>query len=217
MAAAALHSAALCAAGDYACVEINLIEPAWVKHFSTAAAGPEQLWINYGATPDVMAVRWLTADKSAPSVLLWGLSSSSLTSSASGSSETYTYGQYTSPLIHNVNITGLPLNTTIFYQVGDAATGVSAIYSFTSHPGVGSGPSFYPYVTAFVADVGEAASANDTISHVLAAKDLIDSVVINGDISYASGCEENNCTTWDAFGRMTHPLSSIMPWMVTIG
>jgi hypothetical protein len=46
---------------------------------------------------------------------------------------------------------------------------------------------------------------------------LVDSVVINGDISYATGCEADGCTTWDAYCRMASPLASRVPWMVTIG
>jgi hypothetical protein len=37
-------------------------EPKWVAQFSTAAAGPEQIWINYHATPDSMAVRYISAN-----------------------------------------------------------------------------------------------------------------------------------------------------------
>ena len=171
LAAASHASAHVCAHGDDACVTAQHALPAWVAAFSTAAAGPEQLWINYGATPDVMAVRWVTADRDALSVVHWGLSASALTSSATGTSEVYKYGTYTSGAIHTVNLTGLPLKTTIFYQVGDATTGLSAVSAFTSHPGVG--PALVPYTTAFVADVGESNSANATITQVLAVRDMV--------------------------------------------
>jgi hypothetical protein len=88
--------------------------------------------------------------------------------------------------------------------------------SFMSNPGVGA---IYPYRTAFVADIGEAESANTTVTRVLeaAALGLVDSVVINGDISYATGCESKGCTTWDSYCRMASPLAATVPWMVTIG
>jgi hypothetical protein len=94
-----------------------------------------------------------------------------------------------------VNLTGLPLNSSIYYSVGDAATGASQVFSFLSNPGIGSSPAFYPFTTAFVADVGESEGANNTIQRVLAAKDsaAIRSVVINGDISYATGEEWMHC------------------------
>jgi hypothetical protein len=46
---------------------------------------------------------------------------------------------------------------------------------------------------------------------------LVDSIVINGDISYATGCEADGCTVWDAYCRMASPLASSVPWQVTIG
>ena len=181
--ASATLTSPVCASGDQACVQRHHAQSAWVAAFSAEATTPEQLWVSYGPTPDSLAVRWLTADRSAPSSLAWGLTASGLTTSASGTSESYTYGVYSSNLIHTVNIQGFPLNTTIFYRVGDSATGYSAVYSVTINPGVGAGPAFYPFTTAFVADVGESASANDTIAHVLAAAQTVNFVVINGDIS----------------------------------
>ena len=70
----------------------------------------------------------------------------------------------------------------IYYQVGDAATGQSPVMSFVSNK---VGPTVFPWRTAFVADIGEADSANTTITRVLEANalGLVDHVVINGDIS----------------------------------
>jgi hypothetical protein len=75
---------------------------------------------------------------------------------------------------------------------------------------------FLPSV-AFVADIGEAESANTTVTRVLEASNLglVDSVVINGDISYATGCESKGCTVWDAYCRMASPLASSVPWQVS--
>lgn len=190
--------------------------PSWVEHFSTAAEGPEQFHVNYGPSPDSAAVRWTTGDN-ATAAVRWGLSVSVLNHTALGRTDRYVYSsQYTSPWIHTTNLTGLPLATRIYYQVGDAASGVSPVMSFMSNPGVGA---IYPYRTAFVADIGEAESANTTVTRVLEATHLglVDSVVINGDISYATGCESKGCTTWDAYCRMASPLASSVPWQVTLG
>lgn len=197
--------------------------PAWVQALSApTTAGPEQLWVNYGATPDAVAIRWCTNVSSAQPVLVWGLSAGRLTNSAQGVTEQYKYPGspgYTSPFIHTVNVTGLPTRTTIFYRVGDAATGVSDVYSFPSNPGVGASASFYPHTTAFLADVGESEAANTTVQRVLAAVQSagISSAVINGDISYASGCESHGCVTWDAWGRLAEPLARSLPWQITLG
>lgn len=37
-------------------------EPKWVKEFSVAASGPEQIWINYYDSPDSMAVRYISSN-----------------------------------------------------------------------------------------------------------------------------------------------------------
>lgn len=64
----AAHSLAHCSAGDAACYMAQAErhrEPAWVAKFSEAAAGPEQLSINYGASADEMVVRWVTSSAAA--------------------------------------------------------------------------------------------------------------------------------------------------------
>lgn len=245
----AAASLSACSALDAECVLSSARgTPEWVAHFSSAPNGsrPEQFHVNYGATPDAAAIRWTTSNASATAAVRWGTAAGALTHTALGRTDRYIYSAaYTSPWIHTANITGLPLGARIYYQVGDVATGLSPVMSFMSNPGVGP---IYPYRTgeggrleritalsgalaavllnarppphsAFVADIGEAESANTTITRVLEANalGLVDSVVINGDISYATGCEAKGCTTWDAYCRMASPLASSVPWMVTIG
>jgi hypothetical protein len=191
----------------------------WVTEFSaqhevTAAAGaPEQFWINYGFTPDVMVIGYITSDMTAASTVKYGTSSGSYPNVVSGNSTSYTYGKYKSGLIHHVYLTGLTANTKYYYQAGSDASW-SQEFTFTSNPGIGAN---IPYKFAIVADIGENRDANNTITHVLADVDTIDSVIIAGDISYASGCESNGCTTWDAFQTMAAPLGAIKPWHVNIG
>ena len=157
-----------CDAADAECVlESARGPPSWVAQFSAPSSVPEQFHVNYGATPDAAAVRWATANASATATVRWGTSPSLLNNTSVGKTDRYVYGpQYTSPWLHTVSLTGLPLGTRIFYQVGDAGSGLSAIMSFMSNPGVGA---IYPYATAFVADIGEAESANTTVTRVLEA------------------------------------------------
>lgn len=75
----------------------------------------------------------------------------------------------------------------------------------------------FPYTIAYTADVGESENANDTITHLYERMPYYDSIMINGDISYATGCEKNGCNTWDAFQRMTQVVSARKPWHVNIG
>ena len=188
----------------------------WVDAFSAGAGGaPEQFWINYGATPDVMVIGWLTSDMGAATAVRYGTSSGNYPNTVTGNSTFYKYSsKYTSGLIHHAWLTGLKPATKYYYQAGSTAAW-SQEFSFTSSPGVGA--SLYPYTFALVADIGENGDANSTITHVLASADEIDSVIINGDISYASGCESSGCGTWDAFQRMAAPLGAIKPWAVNIG
>jgi len=74
----------------------------------------------------------------------------------------------------------------------------------------------YPYEVGVFADVGESKNAQATIQH-LADSTRIDSLLLAGDMSYASGCESSGCTTWDAFQRMLQPLTSRLPVAVEIG
>ena len=160
-----------------------------------------------------MVIGYITSDMTAASTVRYGTSSGSYPNVVTGNSTSYTYGKYKSGLIHHVWLTGLSTNTKYYYQAGSDAAW-SQEFTFTSNPGIGPN---IPYTFAVVADIGENANANNTITHVLASADTIDSVIIAGDISYASGCESNGCTTWDAFQTMAASLAAIKPWQINIG
>jgi hypothetical protein len=175
---------------------------------------PVQFSINYGSSPDSMVIGWLTADMTAASTVFYGTSPSSLTQTATGTSDFYKYSaKYTSGLIHHTTLTGLNPATTYYYQVGQAGA-LSQVYSFKSNPGVGP---IFPYTTAYIADVGENNNANQTITNLLARMNNFDSVVINGDIAYASGCESTGCVVWDAFQRMVQPVTASKSFSVNLG
>lgn len=173
-------------------------------HSSPTPPSP-QFWINLGATPDVMVVGWLTANMGAASTVQYGTAPGQYTSTATGKSAFYKYSaKYTSGLIHHVPLTGLKPSTTYYYL----AAGASQEFNFTSSPGVGA---FYPYTFGVFADIGESINADSTVIHMIEGSDKIDSYFLNGDISYASGCEHNGCGTWDAFQRMMQPLAAYKP------
>ena len=178
----------------------------WVDAFSAGAGGaPEQFWLNYGATPDVMVVGWLTADMGAATAVRYGTSSGNYPTTVTGNSTFYKYSaKYTSGLIHHAWLTGLAPATTYYYQAGSTAAW-SQEFSFTSSPGVG--PSLYPYTFALLADIGENGDANNTISHILASADEIDSVIISGDIACVFPCERGAPGRRLAVGGCRRPLS----------
>ena len=174
--------------------------------FSVAAPGPEQFWLNFGATPDVMVVGWVTADMTAASTVQYGTTSGAYTHTATGNATFYKYSaKYTSGLIHHVPLAGLAPATVYYYKVA----GAGAEYSFTSSPGVGP---IFPYTIGTFADIGESFNADETVQHMISGSAGIDSYLLNGDISYASGCESGGCGTWDAFQRMMSPLAVRSPF-----
>ena len=93
-----------------------------------------------------MRVMWTTADAASPAVQ-WGSSATSLTNSARGSSSSYNSSNLCgSPAtdsdkwmapgqVHDAVMTGLQAAETVFYRVGDSASGVwSDVFSFTAAP-----------------------------------------------------------------------------------
>lgn len=129
-----------------------------------------------------MTIQWLTADMTAGTVVQYGTSSGSYPSSSSGNATFYKYSaKYTSGLIHRVHLTGLALNTTYFYRVGDSSAW-SAEYSFKSNPGLGA---FYPYTIGFVADIGESSDAMSTVAHVVSGLSEVNEMIIVGALVLA--------------------------------
>lgn len=192
------------------------IEPEWVRAFPLGDT-PGELWLNYGASPDTMVVFWATSNKTAGSQVQLGTAPGAYSATVEGNSTTYTYPPlYTSPLLHHAWLTGLSLNTTYYYRVGDAAAW-SAEASFVSSPGVGASAAFFPRTIGVIADVGESLDAINTVAHMQARLSIIDELIIAGDLSYASGCEKTLCPVWDAFGGLMQPLSRTKPFAINIG
>jgi hypothetical protein len=205
----ALAPLSLFAVGAMARVGQNLEPPhpapAWVARYSTAASGPEQVTVNFGASPDALTVGWATPrNATATTAVRWGTSPGVYpTTNENGNTTEYNFSSdYLSPTLHHVWLTGLPLNTTIYFRVGDEATGLSGEFNVT---------------TTVIADVGESADAEATIAAVLAQSAAYQQVVLAGDICYATGCEAQGCTTWDAWQRMVQPLAAFHPFHINIG
>lgn len=176
---------------------------------AAAAGGPEQLWLAFGATPDVITVSWLTNGTGAQTVVSYGTVNGTLDKTATGApGKPYTCGSYTSGAIHQVTLSGLAPKTTYFYSVG-AAGAASTVRSFVSSPGVGA---FYPYTFAAIGDLGQTAYSADTLAHV-SASSTVNSAFLSGDVSYADGDQPR----WDSFQRMADTLASSMPFMVASG
>lgn len=119
-------------------------------------------------------------------------------------------GSYTSPYLYHVNVTGLTPATQYYYQVGDSTSGLSDIFSFTSHPGVGAD---LTHTFAIVGDLGQTNNSQSTVKHIMDRKPAIDSVMHVGDLSYADSDEPR----WDSWVNLVQPLAATTPYMVQVG
>lgn len=146
---------------------------------TAASCAPEQFFINYAEKPSQMRVSWATACE-ATATVSFGISPSALKSVVGPAPTQYKAPLYTSPYLYHTTLEGLNPSTTYFYTVGDATSGVSDVFNFTSHPGVGPN---IPHTFAIMGDPGQTANSASTFNHILASN--AESAVIVGDLSYA--------------------------------
>lgn len=146
-------------------------------------AGPNAIFVMWATQVAKTGQGQLTPNDPSQSgtVVKYGTSASSLSSSVNGSAEVYnqiyntsgnaytpdggpTALNYTSPILHTATLSGLTPNTTYFYQVGDGQT-FSATYNFTSLQA--PGPT-YPQRIIALADWGLSHNSTVTRDHALA-------------------------------------------------
>eukprot|EP00891_Asterochloris_glomerata_P009395 jgi/Astpho2/9395/Aster-01660 len=142
-------------------------------------AGPNAVFVMWATGAAKTGVGALTPNNfaSVPSVVRYGTSATALSQTASGNAEVYsqiyntsvaaiggaTALNYTSPVLHNVRLTGLTPNTQYFYQAGDG-TNFSPVFNFTSMQTAGPN---YPQRIIAMADWGMSANATSTLQHAL--------------------------------------------------
>ncbi len=213
---------------------------------SAIISGPEQLHLQLGPTPDVVTVSWVSPpnarsgsaaeDAAWPSIVTFGTSATELTSTAFGSSSTYTlqaiprdhaggFVTYTSNLIHHVELTSLQPSTVYYYLVAGMrpedieSDGIPSFETMppvagisTSSGGGGGGGSRFPFTFIAMGDLGQTKDSAETVQHAMADKDAR-LILHAGDLSYAD-CQEGR---WDSYFRMIEPLARRIPWMATPG
>ncbi|XVF77503.1 hypothetical protein PTKIN_Ptkin14bG0049600 [Pterospermum kingtungense] len=148
-----------------------------------------------------MRISWITDDKSAPSIVEYGMSPGQYSSSAEGETTSYSYIFYSSGKIHHTVIGPLEHDTVYFYRCG------------------GQGPEFqlktppaqFPVTFAVAGDLGQTGWTKTTLDHIDQCH--YDIHLLPGDLSYAD-CLQHR---WDTFGELVQPLASARPWMVTEG
>lgn len=213
---------------------------------------PEQIAIAL-STPTSMWISWVTGDAQigvnvtpigssgvASEVWYWKESSKDIRK-ASGVSVIYSQlypfqglWNYTSGIIHHVNIEGLEPETRYHYNCGDSSLGaMSDEFWFETLPLPGSGK--YPPRIAVVGDLGLTMNSTTTIDHLITNDPTI--ILMVGDLTYANqylttGGNGTSCYScafpnapiretyqprWDAWGRFMQPLTSRIPMMVIEG
>ena len=203
-----------------------------------------------------MAVTWTSWNSSSympgPTVR-WKAGTQAAWSSAAASTRTYTVqdmsaydprgqlsiaagkGWMDPGQLHTGVMTSLPPATQVVYQVGSDQTGWSAVWNFTTGPGLGQ-----PTRVAVTADMGQAEVDGSNIIHgnpvsaqfsrrsyfsmqpsintsnrlaAMVATGDASLVLHNGDLSYAMGYG----ALWDVYGERTQGAAARAPWMVAQG
>jgi hypothetical protein len=197
---------------------------------------PSQVHLALTGNPAEMRVMWTSGSSAKPTVR-YGLSASNLDMTATGAYKTYTYDQlancwndswatehwYEPGNLNDVLLSGLQLQTQYFYQVG-SSDAWSDVYNFTSSKPISADT---PVHMVLFGDLGTGICQNmsgwcepnsegttDRIAVELAAGGQpFDMVLHFGDISYAVG----HAVRWEQFFDQLSPLSTQLPWMVSIG
>ncbi len=198
-------------------VRLLALSGALLGVIASAANVPEQIALNFAASPSEMIVSWAAVDSSETSgECQYGLSPDNLNMKVATTGATYTLNRYTSPMIYKATMTNLEAgNHVYYYRVGSASTGYSEVFSFKSHPGVGKGS-----VTFHVmGDLGQTSNSEETLQEIIDNEAALDSnllsggIISMGDLSYANG----NQPEWDTFGRLRQVAVSKIPMLTTLG
>ncbi|OIT30469.1 PREDICTED: purple acid phosphatase 15 [Nicotiana attenuata] len=213
---------------------------------------PEQISVSLSSTYDSVWISWITGEyqigdnvkpldpKKVGSFVQYGKDKSLLRHKAIGESLIYNQlypfeglQNYTSGVIHHVQLTGLKPNTLYYYRCGDPSIpAMSTIYHFKTMPI--SSPKSYPKRIAIVGDLGLTYNTTSTVSHLM--ENNPDLVLLVGDVTYANlylsngtGSDCYSCSfndtpihetyqpRWDYWGRYMQPLVSKIPIMVVEG
>ena len=174
-----------------------------------ASSPPEQVHLSLASKDkSVMGVTWVTL-KDTTSIVQYGLSAESLTSSESGDVSTYTFAGWVGA-IHRATMINLTPATTYYYRVGNGEDRWSEVFSFTTYD-----PSRDTVSFAIIADMAYDTTSDNTVMRIQELVDAgsIDGVIHSGDISYADGYEPH----WDDFFNKVQGIAAKVPYMASPG
>ena len=172
-------------------------------------------------SPSEMRVQWTTGKNCVPTVH-YGSSPNHLPLKATGVSRTYKASDMCGPpanmsayfidpgYLYDVLLTDLTPNTQYYYQV--SGTGVSSeVMSFRTPPPPGSDG---PFSFIIYGDMDITRNSEEMVTSALRDVDRGTSFVLHiGDLSYATGLAYR----WDEWMTLIEPLSSCVPYMVSVG
>ncbi|KVH90975.1 Alkaline phosphatase D-related protein [Cynara cardunculus var. scolymus] len=164
---------------------------------------PEQISISLSTTHDSIWVSWITGEyqigddikplnpHTVGSIVEYGKVKSLKTQTQKTEGYSLIYNQlypfeglqnYTSGIIHHVQLTGLSPDTIYYYRCGDPSIGaMSDVFRFKTMPV--SGPKSYPRI-GIVGDLGLTYNSTSTVSHLI--KNHPDLLLLVGDATYAN-------------------------------
>jgi hypothetical protein len=176
---------------------------------------PEQIALNYGASSSEMVVMWaVSSGNVSGGVVQFGTDPDSLVNVASATTTSYSSLLYKSPVFYKATMTGLAAgNQQYYYRVGSPTSGYSSVYSFKSHPGVGTaGVTFH-----LMGDPGQTENTQATLNEMLTAEHSLTGpsggIFNMGDLSYANSVEPR----WDDFGNFRQFIATEVPMLSTVG
>nr|XP_043625002.1 purple acid phosphatase 15 [Erigeron canadensis] len=211
---------------------------------------PEQISISLSSNYDSVWISWITGEfqigdnikplnpKNVASVVEYGKVKKP-TQKAEGYSLIYSQlypfeglQNYTSGIIHHVQLTGLSPDSVYYYRCGDPSIrAMSGVFRFKTMPI--SGPKSYPRI-GIVGDLGLTYNSTSTVSHLM--KNKPDLILLVGDATYANlyltngtGSDCYSCSfantpihetyqpRWDYWGRYMQRLTSKIPIMAIEG
>lgn len=214
---------------------------------------PEQISISLSTNYDSLWISWITGEfqigadikplnpESVASVVEYGKVKSLKKQTQKAEGYSLIYNQlypfkglqnYTSGIIHHVQLTGLSPDSVYYYRCGDPSTGeMSDVFRFKTMPV--SGPKNYPKI-GIVGDLGLTYNSTSTVSHLI--KNNPDLMLLVGDATYAnlyltngtsSDCyscsfantpiHETYQPRWDYWGRYMQRFTSKVPIMAIEG
>ena len=194
-----------------------------VLKFVGGANQPTQGHIALTGNPSEMRVQWTSGTQATPTVR-YGTSADQLNQIATGLSRTYKASDmcarpasdprnFVDPgFLHDVLLTNLIPNTTIYYQYGSEGV-MSQVHKFVSAANANTNEGF-SFITYGDMGLSSIPGAKDTVKLVLMELDKGAELVLHqGDLSYAVGYAH----VWEQWMDLIEPIATRVPYMVGIG